>query len=247
METPYMTRPLRIGLDIDGVIAEYKDIPPEDRTPDVYDKLKPVSPEVMATFAALAMCYEVFLVSSRRYPDAQGHTRTWLNRHLGGAHGLDYELLTDVAPDEKWMVAKALKLDYLLDDKKSVFDFGFGCEVGSSVLVGAVYTTRILVETGRTLQDQEGPWWGMSDLTVLPELLTSFGWRTEFTWGEDFISELDRLPSLGEVCFQLTKEGPVCRVGYGTGSTMYLEIDGEPQTPPHTWKQAVARARALVL
>ncbi len=120
-----MTRPLRIGLDIDGVIAQYKDIPLDHRTADVYDKLKPVSEEVMTMFAFLADHYTVFLVSSRRYHSAQEHTLEWLKRHLPSwDKDIRFELLTDVAPDEKWMIAHALKLDYLVDDNPGVFRYG---------------------------------------------------------------------------------------------------------------------------
>ncbi len=146
-----MNHPLRLGLDIDGVIAEYRDIPPEDRTLATYDKLKPVSPEVMEAFADLADSYEVFLISSRQYRDAQEHTLLWLERHLCETYfwRARFELLTNVAPNEKWMIARALKLDYLVDDNPGVFRYGHGDETFKTVLIG----TRCSPHADTTIPD----------------------------------------------------------------------------------------------
>ena len=225
-----MPRPLRIGLDIDGVIAEYKDILPEDRTPDVYDKLKPVSSEVMATFAALAMCYEVFLISSRRYSGTQAYTLRWLEYWLPDwAKGVRFELLTDVAPTQKWLVANALKLDALLDDNEEVFNPEFYCDDSDDF----ADTTAVLVGV-----PGECPPWTIPDLTVFPHLLTKWGWHTKFEW--ETTSWMNS--GLKNLSFQPYHEGVICDARWGRGGYIDVAIDGEEHFSKTSWKKAVRAA-----
>ncbi len=233
-----MTRPLRIGLDIDGVIAQYKDIPPEDRTPDVYDKLTPVSPEVMATFAALAMCYEVFLVSSRRYPGTQAYTLRWLKHWLPDwAKGVRFELLTDVAPGQKWMVAKALKLDVFVDDKEGVFDTQFyGDNSDHSADKTDYFADTIAVLVGGPSKTYP---YLIYDLTELPKLLTEIGWDTEFEW--ETTSWVNSV--LKTWSFQPYHDGVICDVRCSAGCSVDVAIEGEDHFVKTSWKKAIRAAR----
>jgi len=233
-----MSHPLRIGLDIDGVIAEYKEIAPEDRTTATYNKLKPVSPEVMATFAALAMCCEVFLISSRRYPEAQMHTLKWLKDWLPEwAKGVRFELLTDVAPKDKWMVVEALKLDVLVDDNEEVFDVNpFGDDSDPFYRC-----TKVIVGSGVGYAQEYSRYWGVPNLALLPEILTSLGWRTKFEWiwyakdGEDIF-----LPARLEFQPYLRKS---MWTAFGLDSCVGVSMDDKTRLSRTRWVDAVRAAR----
>lgn len=70
-----------ITVDVDGVLAGGGYIPAWDRKPEIYESLSLLDPACPSIINELTRTYNVYVVSSRKFPNALDVTRRWLNEH----------------------------------------------------------------------------------------------------------------------------------------------------------------------
>jgi hypothetical protein len=105
----------KLGFDIDGVIAEGGYIPPEKRNHRTYIDLKLLEPDIPRYINQLMFTHEVYLISSRNFPDATMYTRYWLENK-----GVEMDqisgVICDIPPGDKPLLCRLLKIDLHFDD-----------------------------------------------------------------------------------------------------------------------------------
>lgn len=87
-----------LTFDIDGVVCGGEFIPEWERYPETYLNLPVLDPILPAYFHDLAKKYSLYLISSRKFPNALDITKLWLNKNdfcptdfSGVIVGLQYE------------------------------------------------------------------------------------------------------------------------------------------------------------
>ena len=109
------TRPLRVGLDIDGVIASTAWERPPWTVPNGWEMSPLLDPDALAAVVAHvdAARWETYAITARPAGpgrSVQQQTQRWLHRHGAGA------LSVVLDPGNRAAIASALALDWLVDD-----------------------------------------------------------------------------------------------------------------------------------
>ena len=109
------TRPLRVGLDIDGVIASTAWERPPWTEPDGWEASAVLDADALAAVVAHvdAARWEAYAITARPAGpgrSVQQQTRRWLHAHRAGA------LSVVLDPGNRAAIASALALDWLVDD-----------------------------------------------------------------------------------------------------------------------------------
>jgi 5'(3')-deoxyribonucleotidase len=114
--------PMRIALDLDGVIVDGSTYHPEERRgPALYLATSPYDLSTPGIFESLCLHHEVYIITARHYPGAFGDVVLWLQKH---GMCLPAGILTYVAPEDKAAVANSLGADVFVDDHPRAFQAG---------------------------------------------------------------------------------------------------------------------------
>lgn len=100
---------MNIGLDMDGVIMEYADIPKEQRCLEEYQKVPIIAAAVIGIFE-LHKHHDIYVISARQYPHAFAHMKSILRPFP------IVEMVCGIPTSEKWRVLQALDIDVHVDD-----------------------------------------------------------------------------------------------------------------------------------
>lgn len=104
-----------LTCDVDGVIAGGEFIPEWERYPERYLSLPLLEEDIPHQIHKLAAKHSLYLLSSRKFPNALDYTRLWLNQ--SGFSLTDFcGVLVGLGAKEKVMVAQALHSNLHFDD-----------------------------------------------------------------------------------------------------------------------------------
>jgi hypothetical protein len=111
---------LNIGLDFDGVICEWRDIPKKERTLENYDKI-PLMKEAEDIREIWDVGNDLTIITARHYPNARNHVYDWLDRELPNilthtGDGECVDVIAGVPTIDKWRVLQAIGVDIYIDD-----------------------------------------------------------------------------------------------------------------------------------
>ena len=108
-------RVLRVGIDVDGVMADATWNTPPWEVANGWEKVPALDPEGIGEAASRVRenAWEAYAITAR--PSARGRsvqqqTRRWLQRHEAA------ELSVVIDPGNRAAIARALALDWLIDD-----------------------------------------------------------------------------------------------------------------------------------
>lgn len=114
---------MRIGFDMDGVIASGEHLEQPERAYDTYMKLDPMSKDIHKYWKQVLQAHECYIITARSFPDALDSVLDWLN--IEGL-ALPRGIITAVNQIDKCAIAMAMNLDMHFDDSPTVANCFWG-------------------------------------------------------------------------------------------------------------------------
>jgi len=109
---------LNIGLDLDGVICEWKYLPKVDRIKENYDNLEMIIGAKWG-LQELAVYNNITIITARHYLGAYNHIVDWMFSKFPEFNAFD--LVAGIPTSEKWRVIQAMDIDVHVDDNTRAF------------------------------------------------------------------------------------------------------------------------------